>query len=127
LVIVFDTYAWIEYFQGSEEAKEVRKHLESGVDIITPFVVMLELSAKSDKEGWDLEKYLSFIKMNSKITGINDIFVLKFGGIYNRAKKKVRGIGIADCIILTIVRLHDAKVLTGDMHFKGFKDVVMLG
>ena len=73
MVVVFDTYSWIEYFEGSKQGMVVKDHLEN-YDIITPSITLLELSYKADKEGWDFEKHLEFIKTNSKIIGFNDEF-----------------------------------------------------
>ena len=60
--IVFDTYAWIEYLEGTKKGKIVNDYLEND-EIITPFIVLLELSYKADKKGWDMNKVLSFIKV----------------------------------------------------------------
>lgn len=123
--VVFDTYAWIEFFRGTEKGKVARRYLNQG-EIITPVIVLLELSYKADKEGWDFKKYVNFIKFNSEIKGIDEDFVLTFGSLYNKSKKKVRGIGFADIIILNTAVLNNAKVLTGDKHFSKFKESIVL-
>jgi predicted nucleic acid-binding protein len=123
--IVFDTYAWIEYFSGSDQGLVVKEHLEKA-EIITPLIVLLELSYKADKEGWDMKKFLNFIKLKSEIVGINENFVLKFGRIYNDTRKKIKDFGIADAIILTSALEENAKVLTGDSHFEKFDRTIFL-
>ncbi len=122
--IVFDTYAWIEYFLGSEQGKKVEVYLKEKV--ITPFIVLLELSYRADKEGWDFKQYYEFIKMHSKITQGTESFILKFGRTYNQAKKEIRGIGMADVIVLLTAEEENAKILTGDEHFKGNEQAIML-
>lgn len=119
--IVFDTFAWIEYFEGSKKGKIVADYLD-GNEVLTPLIVLLELSYKADKENWDFEKILNFIRHNSKIAGINEEFVLGFGKLYNQTKSKIRGIGFADVIILNTALLNKAKVLTGDSHFSKLKN-----
>src|SRR3989344_8614463 len=99
MAIVFDTYAWIEYFNATKKGIVVKKYLENE-EIITPVIVLLELGYKSDKEGWDFNKYLSFIKTNSKVVGINERFILTFGEAYNSIRKKVKKIGITDIIVI---------------------------
>ena len=42
-------------------------------------------------------------------------------------KKKIRDFGLIDAIILTTARKLKAKVVTGDPHFKKFKEVVFIG
>lgn len=125
MVIVFDTFAWIEYFLDTKNAKTIENYLEND-DVITPSIVLLELSYKADNENWDFKKFLRFIKVKSRILGFNEVFVLRFSEIYNNVKKQVRGIGIADCIILTTAKLNNAKILTGDPHFKNMENVIFL-
>ncbi len=124
--VVFDTYAWIEYFRGSGEGRKVMECLDSS-DVITPVLVLLELSYKSESEGWDIKEYLNFIKTKSKIVSFDDNFVLKFGKVYNDVKKKVKGIGFADISIFLTAMLNDARILTGDPHFKEFDNTIFLG
>ena len=123
--VVFDTFAWIEFFEGSKKGKVVNKYL-NGNEVITSSIVLLELSYKADKEGWNFKQILSFINTNSEIIGINEKFVLGFGRLYNKVKKKIRSISMADIIIMHTTKLNEAKVLTGDKHFKGLKEAIML-
>lgn len=123
--IVFDTFAWIEYFEGGKKGIEVKDYLENN-EALTPLIVLLELSYKADKEGWNCKELLNFVKHNSQIVGINEEFVLGFGKLYNKIKKKIRGMGFADVIILNTALLNDAKVLTGDPHFSKLGNSIML-
>mgnify|MGYP001566113519 CR=1 FL=1 len=125
MAIVFDTYAWVEYFNATKKGIIVKTYLEKE-EIITPAIVLLELSYKSDKEGWDFDKYLSFIKTNSKVVWINEKFILTFGKAYNDVKKQVKHIGITDIIIIHTAKMNDAQVLTGDDHFKKISGTIML-
>lgn len=122
--IVFDTYAWIEYFLGSEQGKIVEAYLKE--EAITPIIVLLELSYRADKEDWDFKKYLNFIKFYSGITGISEEFILDFGALYNKSKNEVSGIGLADVIVLMTAIKEKAKILTGDKHFENMPEVIML-
>lgn len=123
--IVFDTFAWIEFFEGTKKGEKVSEYLENN-EIITPLIVLLELSYKADKEKWDCKKILNFIKINSKIAGVNEEFVLNFGGLYNKTKQKIKGIGFADIIILKTAIQNNAKVLTGDPHFSKIDEAIIL-
>lgn len=125
MVVVFDTFAWIDYFLDTKNAIAIENYLDNK-DVITPSIVLLELSYKANKENWDFKKCLNFIKVKSRILGFNESFVLQFGEIYNKVKKQVKGIGLADCIILAIAILNNAKVLTGDPHFKNMENVIFL-
>ena len=123
--IIFDTYAWIEYFRGSEQGKIVKQYLE-GHEVITPVVVLLELSYRAKQEAWDIRKYVNFIKIHSSIIGINDKIILEFGKIYYETKNRVKDIGFVDILILTMAVIENAKILTGDEHFKSFEQTIFL-
>jgi len=125
MAIVFDTYAWIEYFNATKKGVVVKSYLEED-EVITPAIVLLELSYRSDQEGWNFNQYLSFIKTNSKIIGINEKFILTFGKLYNEMKKQVRDISLADIIVINTAILHDAQILTGDEHFKKIDRSIIL-
>ena len=124
-MIIIDTYAWIEYFKGSEQGKIVEKYLNEE-KTITPSVVLIELSCKSIKEGWDFEEYLKFIKSKSLIIGMDDESIIKCGQIYFNEKKKKSGFGLVDAIILTSAIRMNAKILTGDEHFRDVKEAVFI-
>lgn len=123
--IVFDTFAWIEYFEGTEKGREVDKYLQNN-DILTPIIALLEISYRADKRNVDIKKQMDFIKMNSRIIGFNDEFIFKFGKIYNKSKEKNKNFGLADAIVLTSAMINEAKILTGDHHFKDFENVILM-
>ena len=125
MAIVFDTYAWVEYFNATKKGTIVKEYLENE-EVITPVIVLLELGYKSDKEGWDFSRYLSFVRANSKIIGVNERFILTFGKAYNYVKKKIKDIGFTDIIIIHTAEMNKAKILTGDEHFKDVDSVIML-
>lgn len=124
-MIIFDTYAWIEYFIGSEKGKVVEKYLDEE-KILTPSIVLIELSCKSAKEGWNFEKYLQFIKSRSAILKLDEEIIIECGKIYANEKKKKLNFSIPDGIILTSALKYNSKILTGDEHFRDFKEVIML-
>ena len=59
-------------------------------EVLTPSIVLLELSYKSEKEGWDFNSFFNFIKTHSKIAGMNEQFILSFGQAYNKVKSKIK-------------------------------------
>ena len=115
----------MEYFLDTQNAGIVEDYLNKSA-ILTPSIVLLDLSYKSDREGWDFKRLLNFIKLNSKIIGLNDSFVLDFGKVYNKLKKEVKKIGITDIIIIHTAKMYNAKILTGDEHFSKIDCVIML-
>jgi len=122
---IFDTYAWIEYFLGSSKGKKVKKIFESN-EIITPIIVLVELSCKSVKENWNFKKYLEFIKANSLVLNIEEKTLIDTGKLYVKMRSKIRDFGLVDTIILAMAKLEKARILTGDRHFKNMDNVIFL-
>ncbi len=123
--LILDTSAWIEYFKGSKYGEIVSNYIKEN-EIITPSVVLLELSYKADKEEWDFKQYLSFIKFKSEILGINESLLLQFGRLYNEQRKREKNFGFVDAIILMTAIDKKVKILTKDGHFDGLSEAIML-
>ena len=123
--VIFDTYAWIEYFLGSSKGKKVSNIFESN-EIITPIIVLVELSCKSAKENWDFKKYLEFIKANSLVLNIREKTLIDTGKLYVQMRSKIRDFGLVDTIILAMAKVEKAKILTGDKHFETLDNVIFL-
>ena len=124
-MIVFDTYAWIEYFLDSEKADKIENYLEND-EVVTPLLVLLELSVKAEKEGWDIKKYIEFIKTKSTIGNLSEEVIINSGKIYNKIRKKVKDFGLIDATILTVALIKKCDLLTGDPHFQNLPNVVFL-
>lgn len=122
--LIFDTYAWIEYFIGSQKGKIVQNYFDH--EILTPNLVLMELSYRFDQSGWDFKRFLNFIKSKSKIIGVYDEVIINFGPIYNNLKTKNKEMSFVDIVIFTLAKTYDSKILTGDKHFKGFENVIFL-
>lgn len=124
-MIVIDTFAWVEYFLGSKKGKIVEEYLNEN-DLVTPSIVLIELSCKSAKENWNFGKLLSFIKSKSNILGIKESVIEKCGKIYIRERNKKGKFGMNDATIWAVAESINAKILTGDEHFKDYKEVIMI-
>ena len=92
MMLVFDTYTWIEYFMDSPEGMTVESLLENNL-VITPTIVLVELCCKAEKEGWDFPKYLNFIKNKSEIVNLNEEVILASGKRYVEISNKIKDFG----------------------------------
>jgi len=123
---VVDSYAWIEYFQGSEYGKKAKKYIENG-NCATPTIVLAELSDKYHREGWKFwEKDLRFIVSKTKIIGLTKEIAIKAGEAKKKMRKNHPNFGLADAIIFETAKSENASVLTGDEHFKGVESVIYI-
>jgi predicted nucleic acid-binding protein len=124
-MIIFDSSAWIEYFKDTKNADIVEKILNEE-KIITPSIVLLELSCKADKENWNFLNQLKFIRLKSTIAGMNEKTIINCGRVYNIQRKNKPKFGIADAVILTIAKEMNARILTKDDDFRNIESAIML-
>ena len=133
--VVVDTYAWIEYFNGTEKGEKVKKFLIEEYTY-TPEIVLAEIARKYIREGASLEtvkQRLRIIGELSVTVGIDYKIALESGKAYlelldhsKKLKLKAKP-GLGDAIILATAKVLNAKVLTGDQHFKKIKITIWIG
>ena len=73
--IVVDSYAWIEYFRGSAEGKKAERIIDGNFRLLTPAIVIAELSDKYRRSGaseeWENEKFV-YIGIKSEIVKLDE-------------------------------------------------------
>ena len=132
-MIVFDSYAWVEYFIGSKWGAVAKGYLE-GEEIMTPSIVLAEIARKYVREGMDareVRRRLYFISSQSEVETVDADLALAAAEAWReleaRARKgRLQRPSLTDGIVLALARTHEAKVLTGDEHFKGLKEAIIL-
>ena len=129
---VIDAYAWIEYFRASDYGKVAKEYIESA-DSVTPSIVVAEVSRKLQKEielGNETSdgrlKRLDFISATSQVVELDFELAVVAGKTDCGMKKKEKGWGLADSIVLCTARSMKGKVVTGDEHFRDLKEVVFI-
>ena len=129
---VIDSYAWLEYFAGSRKGEAAREYVEKK-NSATPTIVVAELSRKLMKEvshGRETIKgrltRLGFLRSSTAIIDLTDEIATLAGEIDAERKQKVRRWGLADSIVLATARVSNAKVVTGDKHFRDLKEIIFL-
>ncbi len=133
--IVVDTYAWIEYFRGTNIGLKVKKYLAEADYVYTPTIVLAEIARKYIREGASIdlvEERLGIIEELSAIVGINAKIALEAGKAYiellelAKAKQLKKTLGLGDAIVLATARVLGARILTGDRHFKYLEETIWL-
>jgi len=69
---------------------------------------------------------LEFIRASSQIIDLDFETAVKAGKIDVDFKKKIKGWGLADSIVLCTARNVKGKVVTGDEHFHGLEEAIMM-
>lgn len=124
--ILFDSYAWIEFFLGSFKGEIVKKYLDSA-ECSTPLIVIAELSAKYAPLSLDLwEQRLSFIQQKTEILTLTLEIASQAGRTRQQMRKERPKFGLADAIIFETAKAHNLSILSGDPHFKDLPDVIFL-
>jgi len=133
-MVVFDTYAWVEYFIGSEKGRRVEDILKKG-EGKTPSIVLGELARKYLREGFEeseIRKRLEFISARTEIIGIDIETSIMAAKLYielleHARKGDLRTPSLADALIYAIALLNEESLLTGDGLFKGLPKVEYIG
>ncbi|MAG02632.1 PIN domain nuclease [Candidatus Pacearchaeota archaeon] len=123
--IILDAYAWIEYFRASDEGEKVKKLLENN-ESYTLSVNLAEVISKIKRIGGDVEGPYKVIIANSKILELNSSMAREGGLLHAEIYNKVKDMGIADCLLLQAARSINAKIVTGDRHFKEFREAILI-
>jgi len=125
--IVFDTYAWIEYFKGSETGAKVKQIVESKEnEVFSSLITIAEVCSIFKRQDRDVEQAYSGITNLSKIFFINLEIAKEIGILHAEIREKIKDFGMADAIVLLTARKLGAKIVTGDPHFKGFKEAILI-
>jgi predicted nucleic acid-binding protein len=117
-LIILDSFAWFEYFAGSNQGARVREALESGERAGTPASCVTELIRKRAREKKPYQKQIDFIERKSEIIPL-DLRVAKRAGCISK-------LHFADAIVYASALENGARVITGDKHFAGLPDVELL-
>ncbi|MGB9960262.1 MAG: type II toxin-antitoxin system VapC family toxin [Candidatus Bathyarchaeales archaeon] len=125
---VIDSYAWIEYFMGSKAGEKVKPVIEGLEEKFTPTICLAEVYAKTLKvEGRALaEKQRKFVKERSALVPLDEAVAVKAAEIYAALKQQIEGWGLADSIVYATGIIKDARIITGDVHFRSLENVFFI-
>lgn len=124
---VIDSSAWIEYFDGTKKGETVAKIIdEENNQIITTIMTLVELSSIYRKKNMDFEKPYQIVLKDSKIFNLNEEIAKESGKLHGELKLKNKKISFADCLVLFAARKLNAKIITKDLDFKGFKEAIII-
>ena len=124
---IIDAYAWIEYLIGSKAGEKVKSVLEEeNSEIYTCAVTVAEAVNKTAREGRDFETAYDILLSNSQVVNVDEEVSKEAGLLHSEMRKTKKDFGLADAYVLAIARRINSKVLTGDFHFRGVKEAVLI-
>ena len=124
---VIDAYAWIEFLIGSKAGEKVKSVLEKETnEVYTCAVTIAEVVGKIDREGKEFETAYNILLSNSQVVNTDEEISKEAGLLHCEMRKTKRDFGLADAYVLAVARAANAKILTGDPHFKGVEEAVLI-
>jgi len=124
---VVDAWAWVEYLIGSEFGTKLKEVLdEDSSEVYTCAITLAEVISKVAREGRDVEAAYTMLLSNSQVINVNEELSKHAGLLHCDMRRSLKDFGLADAYVLATARKLKAKVLTGDMHFKGVKEAVLI-
>jgi predicted nucleic acid-binding protein len=129
---IIDSYAWVEYFKASTSGEIAKKYIEDSGSA-TPTIVVSEISRKLLKEieagnetTQGRSERLEFMRSSTLVMDLDFDLAVEAGKVDVEMKKKVKGWGLADSIVLTLAINKKGQVVTGDLHFKDLDNVIFI-
>ena len=124
---VLDSWAWIEYFEGSSKAEKIREILsDSRSEIYTHCVSVAEIMSKAKRAGKDIESVWAAIVSNSSIIEATVEDSRNVGITHAITKSKYKNFSLADAFVLATARKLNARIITGDLDFKNLDEAILL-
>ena len=123
--VLIDSHGWIEYFSGGPNASKYAGYIEAAnvYRYVTPSIVLYEVYKKIKSVAGEtpaLEAVAHIIEHTS-IIPIDKKISLSAAEISLKNK-----LAMADAMIKAVADFLEAKIITGDPHFKGLHDVVFI-
>jgi predicted nucleic acid-binding protein len=122
---VMDAYAWIEYLIGSELGTKVKTILDDeSNEVFTCAVTVAEVVSKTIREWRNAETAYNILTGNSVIVDVDSEISRDAGTLHADVRKTKKDFGLSDAYVLAVSKITESKILTGDPHFEGIKNVI---
>jgi len=124
---IIDSYAWVEYFLGSEKGKVLKKlFLDEKNKFYTIECCLAEIKGWSIKNNRNFNEIFTVIKTNSEILKLTEDDWILAGEERAKQREKQKSFGLIDSIIMIKQKEICSKIITGDKHFENIKEIIFL-
>ncbi len=124
---IVDSYAWIEYFIGSKKGEIVKKlFLDEKNQFLTVECCLAEIKGWTIKNNQDFDKLYKIIRANSNIVEIAEYNWIEAAIERAEQRKTKKNFGLIDAVLLVKQKELNCKIISGDTHFMGIKNVIFL-
>lgn len=127
MLYIIDTYAWVEYFLGSQKGEVLRKlfSLEKH-RFFTVECCLAEIKAWALQNNKDFDMLFKILRSNSTILPLAEHNWIHAAEMRFEQRKERKDFGMIDAILLVKQKEYHCIIITGDKHFKGLKDILFL-
>lgn len=122
---IIDSYAWIEYLDGTASGLKVKEILMQE-EVYILILSIAEVISRAMRTGKNTNEVYNAISLNSRIINITPELSRDAGILHAEIRKKIKDFGLIDAFILLTARKMNAKIITGDEHFRGFKEAILI-
>jgi predicted nucleic acid-binding protein len=134
LILTIDSFAWIEVIRGSFAGNRARALIVGSEACFTPAVVLGEVALACVTDGMSdpvIAQELEAIHETSEVVPIDDTIAVAGAYATNELRQRARSAGLptpglADGLILATARGLGSRLLTGDRHFRDFRETLWL-
>ena len=124
---IVDSWAWIEYFDGSLLGNKVKDYVENEKNVIfTSVLTIAEVMSKFLRKQLDPSEVLNGINNLSRVLNVDTETAVLAGKLHAETKVRIKDFGLSDAFILAASRIENTKIITGDLHFKSFPEVIFI-
>ena len=124
---LLDSFAWIEYFEGSKQGEKVEKIIsDPHNEVLTCAAMIAEVVSKAKRSKKDEDLAFMAMRTLSIILEIDTELAKLAGGIHATMKKKFKNFGMMDAFLLAAAQQTSATIVTGDPHFRNIDNVEFL-
>jgi len=120
---IIDSYAWIEYFKASEKGTKAKKIIDKEQnELFTLDVCLAEIKFWAMTENQDFKELKKILLSNSVIAESFSNDWLDAAETKFEKRKKHKNFGLVDAMLMVKQKQLNAKIVTGDTHFKENKN-----
>jgi predicted nucleic acid-binding protein len=121
---LIDSWAWVEYFRGSEAGERAREFIEGEEEAVVSTINLAEVYR------WILRFYpdevaeekVRAMKQRCMVLEVTEGIAIESAKLKHRLRLR-----LGDAIILATARATKARIVTGDPDFGDIEDVVFIG
>jgi predicted nucleic acid-binding protein len=122
--LLIDSFAWLEILKGSDRGLsalyQVMKSERCCTSVLSLYKIRYRVEQIRDAKTTD--KYLSTIETNTELLHVND----RIARVAGELQLPGRMLSTVDRLLLATARIHNLQLLTGDSHFRGLEDAIMV-